>query len=104
MSNFWSAGVTTFVTTDYAQMRRCRMAHLYAETVNEIFESGNGMVPVNGYVQSVRPDLTQWPLTWTVTIMQQLASAPTTAPGEAGATEAFFDEAFAEREEPALQG
>ena len=56
-----------FETTDYAQMRRCRMAHLHGEQVDEMFESG---VCVSGMVQAIRPDLTCWPLKWSITLKQ----------------------------------
>jgi hypothetical protein len=74
----------TFETSDYAQMRRCRMAHLYAETINEIFESGDGMVPVSGHVHSVRPDLARWPLSWIVSVVATVArdEQPETEAGE----------------------
>lgn len=49
-------------------MRRCRMAHLHGEKIEECFPDEAGSVPVNGFVHSVRPDLTCWPLRWTITI------------------------------------
>ena len=68
--------MANFETSDYAQMRRCRMAHLYAETVNEIFESGDGMVPVSGHVETVRPDLSHWPIKWIISISPQATERP----------------------------
>jgi hypothetical protein len=57
--------LATFETTSYAQMRRCRMAHLHGEMIDERFSDS---AYVGGYVHSVRPDLTCWPLRWTVTV------------------------------------
>lgn len=57
-----------FETTSYAQMRRCRMAHLHGEMIDEqLGDAGDG-AQVGGYVHAVRPDLTCWPLRWTITI------------------------------------
>lgn len=64
--------LTKFETTDYAQMRRCRMAHLHGEPIEEMFEGG---VVARGVVQAIRPDLTCWPLRWTVTLKSQMAEA-----------------------------
>jgi hypothetical protein len=49
-------------------MRRCRMAHLHGERVDEMFEGG---VCVSGFIQAIRPDLTCWPLKWSITLQQQ---------------------------------
>ena len=58
-----------FETTDYAQMRRCRMAHLLGQMVDEHFNSSDaGDVMVSGYVHMVSPNLTCWPLRWTITV------------------------------------
>ena len=65
-----------FETTDYAQMRRCRMAHLHGQRVNEMFENG---ARASGLIQAVRPDLTQWPLRWTITVEQELVESPALA-------------------------
>ena len=62
----------TFETTDYAQMRRCRMAHLHGQTIDEVFGEDGGPRAVSGYVQSVRPDLTCWPLRWTIVVGEQV--------------------------------
>ena len=62
-----------FETSDYAQMRRCRMAHLYGQTVDEMFEGG---VVATGFVDAVRPDLTSWPMRWTITVKPQTADVP----------------------------
>lgn len=62
--------LTKFETTDYAQMRRCRMAHLHGERVDEMFEGG---VCVSGFIRAIRPDLTCWPLKWSITLQQQTA-------------------------------
>jgi len=62
-----------FETTNYAQMRRCRMAHLHGQRVDEMFEDG---ATVTGYIHTVRPDLTCWPLRWTITIEQQPTQSP----------------------------
>lgn len=74
--------VAQYETTDYAQMRRCRMAHLHSQLVDEQFKDEAGSVFVSGYVHTVRPDLTCWPLRWTITIQQQSASAPALALAE----------------------
>jgi hypothetical protein len=68
-----------YETTDYAQMRRCRMAHLYGRRVEEQFTSDEGGVLISGYIHSIRPDLTHWPLQWTITVSQQSAQAPALA-------------------------
>lgn len=57
-----------YETTKYAQMRRCRMAHLHGELIDERFSDDADSVFVNGYVHAVRPDLTCWPLRWTTTV------------------------------------
>ncbi|CAN5520794.1 hypothetical protein BH11PSE4_BH11PSE4_11210 [soil metagenome] len=62
--------MTKFETTDYAQMRRCRMAHLHGERIDEMFEGG---VCVSGFIQAIRPDLTRLPLRWSITLKQQTA-------------------------------
>ncbi len=67
------ARLATYETTSYAQMRRCRMAHLYGKMIDERFSealesSSSDNAHVGGYVHSVRPDLTCWPLRWTVTV------------------------------------
>jgi hypothetical protein len=49
-------------------MRRCRMAHLHGEMIDERFSESSDSVYVGGYVHAVRPDLTCWPLRWTVTV------------------------------------
>ncbi|MDB5616625.1 hypothetical protein [Tardiphaga sp.] len=69
-----------YETTDYAQMRRCRMAHLHGRMVDEHFkrEDAEG-VYVSGYIQMVSPDLTCWPLRWTITVEQKLAEMPALA-------------------------
>lgn len=62
------ACLATYETTSYAQMRRCRMAHLYGEMIDERFGDVSDSADVGGYVHTVRPDLTCWPLRWTITI------------------------------------
>lgn len=57
-------------TSDYTQMRRCRLAYLHGHIVNEMFDGG---LCAKGFVFSIRPHLTSWPLQWTVTIDQQPA-------------------------------
>ncbi len=57
-----------YETTSYAQMRRCRMAHLYGEMVDERFSEATDGAYIGGYVHAVRPDLTCWPLRWTITV------------------------------------
>lgn len=57
-----------FQTTEYAQMRRCRMAHLHGEMIDEQFGDDRDAVKVSGYVHSIRPDLTCWPMRWSVTV------------------------------------
>ncbi|MET0527046.1 MAG: hypothetical protein ABW003_01650 [Microvirga sp.] len=57
-----------FQTTEYAQMRRCRMAHLHGEMIDECFGDDQESVTVNGYVHSIRPDLTCWPMRWSITV------------------------------------
>ena len=60
-----------YETTDYAQMRRCRMAHLHNRMVDEHFKrDDNQDVFISGFVRMVSPDLTCWPLRWTITIEQ----------------------------------
>lgn len=56
-----------YETSVYAQMRRCRMAQLYSDTVDEHFGEAGGAA-VSGYVHSIRPELTSWPMRWTITI------------------------------------
>lgn len=63
--------VMKYETTDYAQMRRCRMAHLHNRMVDEHFTREDAEdVFVSGYIRMVSPDLTCWPLRWTITIEQ----------------------------------
>jgi len=62
-----------FETSDYAQMRRCRMAHLHGKPVDEHFNHETESVYVNGFIHAIRPDLTRWPLQWTITIEQRSA-------------------------------
>ena len=62
-----------FETSDYAQMRRCRMAHLHGKPVDEHFANQADSVLVHGFIHAIRPDLTRWPLQWTITIEQQSA-------------------------------
>jgi hypothetical protein len=62
-----------YETSDYAQMRRCRMAHLYGRRVDEHFKNDDGGVLISGYIQAIRPELTCWPLQWTITIGQHSA-------------------------------
>lgn len=57
-------------------MRRCRMAFLHRQIVNEMFDGG---LCAKGLVFAIRPDLTSWPLQWTVTIDQQSADKPAPA-------------------------
>lgn len=69
--------MTKFETTDYAQMRRCRMAHLHGQMVDEHFtRADGGDVFISGYIRMVSPDLTCWPLRWTITIEQPSAGSP----------------------------
>lgn len=51
-------------------MRRCRMAHLHGRPVDETFEGG---AAARGYIHAIRPDLTCWPLRWSVTLKQHPA-------------------------------
>lgn len=60
--------MATYETTSYAQMRRCRMAHLYGEMIDERFSGLAESAYAAGYVHMVRPDLTCWPLRWVVTV------------------------------------
>jgi hypothetical protein len=72
--------VAKFETTDYAQMRRCRMAHLYGRMVDEHFQREDAEdVFVSGYIKMVSPDLTCWPVRWTITIEQQSVELPAPA-------------------------
>lgn len=72
--------VTKYETTNYEQMRRCRMAHLHGRMVDEHFKSGEDAdVLISGYVKMVSPDLTCWPLRWTITIEQQSVELPVMA-------------------------
>ncbi|MET0878223.1 MAG: hypothetical protein ABWY14_13865 [Tardiphaga sp.] len=64
-----------YETTDYAQMRRCRMAHLHGRRVDERFNGEANGVVVSGFIHAIRPDLTRWPLQWTITVEQQSAQA-----------------------------
>jgi hypothetical protein len=64
--------LTKFETTDYAQMRRCRMAHLHGQRVDERFEGG---INASGFIHAIRPDLTCWPLRWSITLQQHTADA-----------------------------
>lgn len=57
-----------YETTEYAQMRRCRMAHLHGEMIDERFSNDHEAVHISGYVHSIRPDLTCWPLRWSITV------------------------------------
>ncbi|QUS39997.1 hypothetical protein RPMA_15040 [Tardiphaga alba] len=57
-----------YETTSYAQMRRCRMAHLYGEMIDERFSAASDSTFVGGYVHAVRPDLTCWPLRWEIVV------------------------------------
>jgi hypothetical protein len=68
-----------FETIDYAQMRRCRMAHLHGRRVDEQFKNDEGSVSVSGFIQAIRPDLTRWPLQWTITIEQRSEATPALA-------------------------
>lgn len=63
-----------FRTTNRAQMRRCRMAYLHGEPVDEAFDLETEVIIVSGYVRSVRPDLTSLPLKWFVTIEEEQAT------------------------------
>ncbi len=64
--------VAKYETTDYAQMRRCRMAHLHSRVVDEHFKREDAEdVFVSGYIHMVSPDLTCWPLRWTITVEPQ---------------------------------
>jgi hypothetical protein len=64
--------VAKYETTNYAQMRRCRMAHLRGQMVDEHFKREDGGDDfISGYIRMVSPDLTCWPLRWTITIEQQ---------------------------------
>ena len=75
--------VAKFETTDYAQMRRCRMAHLHGRMVDERFKGADAEdVYVSGYIHMVSPDLTCWPLRWTITVEQQSVEMPTLAMAE----------------------
>jgi hypothetical protein len=60
--------VATFITTDVAQMRRCRAAQLHGHTVREAFQTDSERVPAAGYVHAIRPDSTSSPLRWTIVI------------------------------------
>lgn len=60
--------MATYETTSYAQMRRCRMAHLHGEMIDERFDDSADKAYVGGYVHVVRPDLTCWPLRWTIRV------------------------------------
>jgi hypothetical protein len=71
--NLGGITVPTFKTSDYAQMRRCRMAHLHGNAVNEMFESGTYGLVGSGFIHAIRPDLTCWPLRWTITVKEEVA-------------------------------
>jgi hypothetical protein len=49
-------------------MRRCRMAQLYGEMIDERFSDAADSMFVGGYVHVIRPDLACWPLRWTITV------------------------------------
>ena len=57
-----------FITTNQAQMRRCRSAQLHGRKVRESFEADSEAVPVGGYVHAIRPDFMASPLQWTIVI------------------------------------
>jgi hypothetical protein len=57
-----------YQTTEYAQMRRCRMAHLHGEMIDERFSDDRESVAISGFVHSIRPDLTCWPMRWLITV------------------------------------
>lgn len=57
-----------YETSNYAQMRRCRVAQLHGEIIDERFSDATDSAFVGGYVHAIRPDLTCWPLRWTVTV------------------------------------
>jgi hypothetical protein len=63
--------LATFETSDYAQMRRCRMAQLHGAMIEERFDGGAVGNQAGGYVHAIRPDLTCWPLRWTILIEAQ---------------------------------
>lgn len=63
-------------TSDYTQMRRCRLAFLHGEIVDEMFDGG---VCARGFVVAVRADLKTRPLRWTVSIEHKMARRPTRA-------------------------
>jgi hypothetical protein len=65
--------LVTFETTDYVQMRRCRIAHLHGKPIDEMFEGGAVAI---GHVHAIRPDLTCWPLRWSVIVKPQMADNP----------------------------
>lgn len=60
--------MSEFEIADYAQMRRCRLAQLLDKPVTEQLHAGDQVAIVHGYVRSVTPDLTRWPVRWFVTI------------------------------------
>lgn len=60
--------MATYETTSYAQMRRCRMAHLYGKTIDERFSEDVAGMAVGGYVHAIRPDFTRWPLSWSIIV------------------------------------
>jgi hypothetical protein len=60
--------MSAFVTTDQAQMRRCRGAQLHGRTVREAFQTDSDRVPASGYVHVIRPDCSSSPLRWTIII------------------------------------
>jgi hypothetical protein len=63
--------VGKFETTEYAQMRRCRMAHLRGEMIDERFSHNADSALVSGYVHAIRPDLTCWPMRWSIIVEAQ---------------------------------
>jgi hypothetical protein len=44
------------------------MAHLHGEMIDERFDGVADKAYVGGYVHVVRPDLTCWPLRWTIRV------------------------------------
>ena len=60
--------MATFVTTDLAQMRRCRGAQLHGRRVREAFQTAAGRVPAAGYVHAIRSVLTPSSSRWTIVI------------------------------------
>ena len=60
--------MATFVTSDLAQMRRCRGAQLHGRMVREAFQTAAGRVPAAGYVHAIRSKLTSSASQWTIVI------------------------------------